>query len=262
LATSIGALVQTADLSGAAVLILVVAAFLTAVLSAIVGMAGGITLLAVMLLFLDPLVAIPLHGVVQLVANGSRSWIQRSHVRIDIAWRYALPLIPMGFAGLALAENLPPEVLRASIGIFVLAATWAPQLLLLGARPGESQSVNRFVGVGAVAGFLNMSIGATGPLIAPFYLNLGLTRFALIGTKAACQALGHIAKVLVFGAVGFAFGDYAALLAVLAAAVVSGTWAGSRILQSVNERAFVVLYKGILTIIALRLVLVELSRLI
>ena len=50
------------------------AAFATSILSAVVGMAGGITLLAVMLLFLEPLAAIPLHGVIQLVSNSSRAW--------------------------------------------------------------------------------------------------------------------------------------------------------------------------------------------
>ena len=48
------------------------AALATSILSAVVGMAGGITLLSVMLLFLDPLVAIPLHGAVQLVSNARK----------------------------------------------------------------------------------------------------------------------------------------------------------------------------------------------
>ena len=56
--------------------ILCLAALATSMLSAVVGMAGGITLLSVMLLFMEPLVAIPLHGVVQLVSNGSRTVIQ------------------------------------------------------------------------------------------------------------------------------------------------------------------------------------------
>ena len=238
--------------------ILAVSAFATAVLSAIVGMAGGITLLAVMLLFFEPLVAVPLHGVVQLVSNGSRTWIQRAHVRSDIAWRYALLLVPAGFAGLGFARALPPEALRAAIGAFVLVATWRPTLLLLGAHPEETNPRLRFFLLGGVVGFVNVTIGATGPLIAPFFLNLGLTRFALIGTKAACQMLGHIAKVIVFGVTGFAFGASAGLLALLCAMVVAGTWTGSQLLHRVNERAFTVLYKTVLTLIALRLVGAEL----
>ena len=42
-------------------------------------MAGGITLLSVMLLFMEPLIAIPIHGAVQLVSNSSRAVIQREH---------------------------------------------------------------------------------------------------------------------------------------------------------------------------------------
>lgn len=246
-------------LGSEAAIVLAVAAFATAGLSAIVGMAGGITLLAVMLLYAEPLLVIPLHGVIQLISNGSRSWIQRRSVRRDIVWRYALLLLPAGFAGIGLAQRLPPDGLRAVIGAFVLLATWAPGALLLGTHPENTNAHRRFVVLGGAVGFLNVSIGATGPLIAPFFLNLGLDRFALIGTKAACQTLGHLAKLVVFGAVGFAFGEHALLLALLAAMVVAGTWTGSRLLEFVNERAFTLLYKGVLSLIALRLITSALS---
>jgi uncharacterized membrane protein YfcA len=237
--------------------VLAFAALLTSILSAIVGMAGGITLLAVMLLFLDPLVAIPLHGVIQLVSNGSRTWIQRRHVERGIVWRYALPLLPMGFIGLALAETLPPPLTRALIGVFVLVATWLPGLLLLGTHPERAEPSRRFLLLGCVVGVLNMTVGATGPLIAPFFLNLGLTRQALVGTKAACQTLGHLAKVAVFGLAGFAFLPHLTLLALLSLLVVAGTWIGSRLLDRVSETTFVNLYRAVLTLIAARLVLWE-----
>ena len=220
-------------------------------------MAGGIVLLSVMLLFLDPLEAIPLHGAVQLVSNGSRTWIQREHVRWGILWRYAAPLIPMGVIGLAIAQSLPPSLTRVLIGVFVLAATWAPGLLLLGTHPERAEPDRRFVLLGAVVGVINMTVGATGPLIAPFFLNLGLTRQALVGTKAACQAAGHVVKIALFGAAGFAFGTWLAPLALLSAMVVLGTWLGSQLLERVSERHFVLLYRVVLTAIALRLVLVE-----
>ena len=235
--------------------ILAAVAFATAVLSAIVGMAGGITLLAVMLLFLEPLVVIPLHGVVQLVSNSSRTFIQRAHLRWDIIARYGVLLLPMGFVGLWLARGLTPDALKTLIGVFVLAATWAPGLLLLGAHPEEANPQRRFFLLGGVVGVLNIAIGATGPLIAPFFLNLGLTRFGLIGTKAACQMLGHLAKLVVFGIAGFAFQEWLPLLAVLCVCVIVGTWAGSRLLTHVSEVWFVRTYKTVLTLIALRLVI-------
>ncbi len=244
-------------MSAESTLVLFGAAFATSILSAIVGMAGGITLLAVMLLFFEPLVAIPLHGVIQLASNGSRTVIQRSHVRWDILLRFGALLLPMGWIGLQIAQELPPSALRAAIGAFVLLATWAPGLLLLGTHPERTSPTRRFVGLGAVSGALNVTLGATGPLIAPFFLNLGLSRQALVGTKAACQAVGHLAKIALFGFAGFVFGPYGLLLLGAIACVVVGTWIGSRILDQVSERAFVWLYKAVLTLIALRLIAVE-----
>lgn len=69
-------------------------------------MAGGMTLLAVMLIFLPPLQAIPLHGAIQLASNFSRTVIQREHARYDLLWRYGLPLLPMGALGLLVASRL------------------------------------------------------------------------------------------------------------------------------------------------------------
>src|SRR5512139_100346 len=96
--------------------------FVTAVLSGVLGMAGGIALLAVLLVYLPPLAAIPLHGVIQLVSNGSRVVVQRQHARFDwIAW-YALPLIPAGLIGLRVAQALPEVLVNAAIGAVVLLA--------------------------------------------------------------------------------------------------------------------------------------------
>jgi uncharacterized membrane protein YfcA len=237
--------------------VLGVVAFATSILSAIVGMAGGIVLLGVMLLFYDPLLAIPLHGVVQLVSNGSRTWIQRRHVDWTIVGRYSVLLLPMGFVGLAVLRSLAPDVARALIGVFVLVATWAPAWLLIGTHPERLAQDRRFVLLGGVVGVLNTTIGATGPLIAPFFLNLGLDRHELVGTKAACQSLGHLAKLLIFGAAGFAFAEWSAPLALLCVAVVAGTWVGSRVLGRVSETTFVRLYKVVLTAVALRLVLLD-----
>ena len=233
--------------------ILVVAALLTSILSAVVGMAGGIVLLAVMLLFLPPLVVIPLHGAVQLVSNSSRTFIQRKHLRWDIIWRYAILLLPMGFVGLQIAQRLSADAATAMIGVFVLVATWAPGALMLGAHPEETNPHRRFFVLGGVAGILNVTLGAVGPLIAPFYLNLGLTRFQLIGTKAASQMLGHVAKLIVYGVAGFAYAEWLGVLAILATCVVGGTWLGSQLLERVNEQWFVRIYKTVLTLIAIRL---------
>ena len=61
----------------------VLAAFVTATVSGVLGMAGGLLLLGALLLVLPVAVAVVVHGLLQLVSNGWRVFLQRAH----IAWR-------------------------------------------------------------------------------------------------------------------------------------------------------------------------------
>ncbi len=235
-------------------LILCGAALLTASISAVLGMAGGIMLLAVMLLFLEPAVAIPIHALVQLTSNSSRSVIHARAVRRDLLLPFAALVLPAGFISLPLAQHAPAEGLRLAIGLFVLVAVWRSRWLLLGLDPESIGERPRFALLGAVTGALGPIIGATGPFIAPFFLGIGLNRFELIGTKAACQATGHLAKMILFGIAGFAFLEYAGLMIGMATCVVLGTWLGTRLLHRLDDERFTLLYKLTLTAVALRLV--------
>ena len=84
-------------------------AFATAVLSAMVGLAGGTVLLAVMLLFFEPSAAVPLHGVIQLVSNGARTVVQGRHVAWRVVGWYSLLLLPLALAGARVALAIPPS---------------------------------------------------------------------------------------------------------------------------------------------------------
>ena len=235
--------------------VLAFVALATSALTAVVGLGGGIILLSVMLLFYEPLVAIPLHGAVQLVSNASRTAVQRKHVQWSLLRPYALPLIPAGALGIWVAQSLPASLLRGAIGVFVLLAVWAPRALLLGLHPERVPPARRFLGLGVVIGFLNTTVGATGPLQGLFYTDLGLSRHQIIGTFAAAQALGHAIKIALFAAAGFAFAEHAVGFALLAACVLVGTLLGSRLLDRVSELRFRALYRGVLTLVALRLVI-------
>lgn len=230
------------------------AALGTSALTAVAGLGGGVILLSIMLAWFPPLVAIPLHGAVQLVSNGSRTLIQRRHVRWGILARMAPGLLPAGALGLVVAQSLPEAGLRAAIGAFVLVSLWAPGVLFLGLRPEQAHPTRRFLWLGAAIGFLNTTIGATGPMQGPFFRGIGLSRHGIVGTFAATQSLGHAVKLALFGAAGFALAEHALPLAVLAGGVIVGTWAGSRLLDRVDERGFERIYRVVLTALALQLV--------
>ncbi|MBY0401368.1 sulfite exporter TauE/SafE family protein [Myxococcota bacterium] len=221
---------------------------LTAAVSAVLGLAGGIMLLAVMLLFLEPAV----HAVAQLASNASRSLFHWRTVRRELFLPYLVLLVPASMLSVPLTQRANPDWLRLAIGLFVIVATWRREWLLFGLDPGRIPTGPR----GPV-------VGATGPFIAPFFLGLGLTRFELIGTTAACQAAGHLVKLALFGSGGFDFAAHAVLYGGMIAAVVLGTSLGTQLLQRIPEKHFPMIYKTALTLVAARLVsagLVALAR--
>ena len=75
--------------------IMSVAAFVTATISGFLGMAGGLTLIAVMTTILPAAWVVPLHGVIQLCSNSSRTLVFLKHVRWRIVAAYA-PLLGVG----------------------------------------------------------------------------------------------------------------------------------------------------------------------
>ena len=62
-------------------IILVVSAFITSSISAVIGMGGGIILLGIMAIIIpEGYMVIALHGMIQLFSNSTRSFVFRNHI--------------------------------------------------------------------------------------------------------------------------------------------------------------------------------------
>ena len=227
---------------------LVAVSFAASMLTAALGIGGGLLMLAVMAGALPPLVLIPVHGVVQLGSNLGRAGLFRHHVRRAILGWFALGAVVGVTVGASVAVNLPKPVLLGLIGLFILVSTWAPKL---GSRPVPARG---FTLVGAATAFITMFVGATGPFLAPFLSaeRLG-DRHATIGTFAACMSLKHALKVAAFAVAGFAFGPWLPLIAAMIASGFAGTLVGKTIVARLPERLFRIGFRVTLTALALRI---------
>jgi uncharacterized protein len=234
-------------------------AVLTSVVSGVMGMAGGMLLLAVMLLKLEPAVAIPVHGIVQLASNGSRAYFLRKQVRWPAVWRFVWPLLPGGALGIGLLAYVPPSGSRLAIGAFVLASTWLKSFFSI----GRGASAERALPVGgALVGFFSTIVGATGPLLGPFILALDLSAQSTIATLAACQIFQHASKVLLFGLRGFDLTGYLLPCGLLALCAIAGSAIGTRLLDHIPEKSFKLIVRIALTALALHQIWQGLSALL
>ena len=247
--------------------ILITAAFITSSISAVLGMGGGIILLGIMAILIpEGYVVVALHGIIQLVSNVTRSYIFRKHINGSIIMQY----FPGAIVGLCLstfiimiliqgfnvqsAKDIKIDFLKPLIGLFIL---W----FLYGQRPKIKNKQVHFFSVGILSGLTSIFIGATGPLIAPFFLKGQLTKENIIANKAACQAISHIGKIPLF----IIFFEYnylseLGILIPLTAAVFVGTNIGKQVLQFIPEHIFRLLFKGALTLIAIKLIVDEIIR--
>jgi uncharacterized membrane protein YfcA len=232
---------------------------LTSIVSGIMGMAGGMLLLAVMLLRLEPALAIPLHGIVQLVSNGSRALFLRRHVRWPAVWRFAWPLLPGGALGMWLLGYVPPSGSRIAIGAFVLASTWLKSFFMIGRDDRATRALP--IG-GALVGFFSTLVGATGPLLGPFVLALELGSQGTIATLAACQIFQHASKVALFGLRGFNITRYLPPSALLCVCSILGSAIGTRLLDQMPQKHFKLSIKLVLTALALQQLYVGITSLV
>lgn len=232
---------------------LVALSLFTSALSAGAGIGGGLVLLSAMASFLPPAVLIPTHGVVQLGSNAGRAALMRHHINRRILVPFVLGSVLGIVLGAKLFVALPAPVLKAVLGLFILAVVWLPKLK-------ASHIPNRaFTLVGVVGSFCTMFVGATGPFVASFISPNRLDRHGVVATHAACMMVQHTLKVVAFGFLGFAFLPWLPLLAAMIGAGFLGTLLGRRLLDRLPHHIFAVAFKVILTVLALRLLYVAAS---
>ncbi|MEP3045655.1 MAG: sulfite exporter TauE/SafE family protein [Roseibium sp.] len=236
-------------ISSGASLLLITVSFFTSAITAAVGLGGGIALIAIMAVIMPPTALVPVHGVIQLGSNAGRALVQLKHVDWMIALWFAVGAVLGASLGGAIAIQLPSEILRAGIGLFVLWVVWGKRPRLGKAR----------IPVMAVAGFastfLSMFFGAAGPIGGAVLSTLNLTRHKFVANQAITAMIMHVFKIIAFGALGFAFAPWAGLIILMIASGFLGTLAGSRLLGKMNEATFKAGFKWVMTLLAINLLL-------
>ena len=176
--------------------VLAASTLITAFISGILGMAGGMILMGVLLAFLPLPAAMMLHGISQLASNGGRAFMLRN----EVDWRVFRGYVVGAALALGLFAATSIVVGKAAaliaMGLTPFAALLLPEKLHLNVeRRGHS----------ALCGFvclaLNLVAGIAGPILDAFFVRSKMSRHAVVATKALTQTLSHLVKIAYFGGV-------------------------------------------------------------
>jgi uncharacterized membrane protein YfcA len=166
----------------------------TSFVSGLFGMAGGMMLLGVLLVFMDVAPAMVLFGVTQTASNGWRATLWWRHVQWSIVWRFLVGSTTVFLLMRSIAILPNKATLYLALGLLPFASDLLPKRWSLDiTRPGVPYVA------GAIIIVLQLLAGAAGHILDVFFQRSNLDRKTIVGTKAVTQVSGHIYRIAYFG---------------------------------------------------------------
>ena len=178
----------------------------------------------------------PVTTIVELTAGAGRGVVFRKGIEWSIV-RWALPGALLGAgAGAALFSTAPAEWLQILVGLFLIST-------ILQYRFGKRErtfKVRRwwFLPAEGLVGFLSGLIGATGPPMNSFYLNAGITKERLVGTKTAVSLPTHLVKLGTYMTLGALTGQLALFGLAAGAGALASNLVAKRLIDRMPEKRF------------------------
>lgn len=238
-------------MSALTTVVLLAVVLITATISGVFGMAGGLMLMGALTLAMPVAAAMVTHGAVQFVSNSWRAVLQRRH----IAW----PIILFYGLGSTIAAGL--------LALVTYEPTKAWVYLLLGLVPGlawlpkgrfnlDAAKPSHAIACGLSVTGLNVLAGVSGPLLDVFFVRTALTRHAIVATKAATQAFSHTVKMIFYGAPMLGALQTSGLPAwhffvIAAPLAMLGAYLGGKVLDRLSDVNFLKYTRWIVTILGL-----------
>jgi uncharacterized membrane protein YfcA len=209
--------------------------FVASVLSGVFGMAGGMILLGVILVYLDVVTGMILFGLIQTTAGGWRAAIWWRYVKWSVVWRYLVgaTVTFILFRWIALVPD--KAVVYIGLGLMPILADRLPDRFALDiTRPGVPYVA------GLVLQAIQLMAGATGVLLDTFFQRTGLDRKTIIASKAITQVASHIYRVAYFASIGSLAGAALPWWAYLGAVclAIAGTSIAGVILHHMTDDGF------------------------
>ena len=215
--------------------VLAASAAVTSFISGILGMAGGLILMGILLALLSVPAAMMLHGITQLASNGWRAFLWRQHIDWRVFRGYLWGSLAMLALFAAFQFVVSKPVALITMGLTPFLALLLPESLHLNVeRRGHASAC------GAVCSILSLTAGVSGPILDVFFVRSRMTRHAVVATKAATQSLSHILKIVYFGGIlTIGRGVVEPWLGVMMVAFsVLGTTLSARVLERMSDAAF------------------------
>ena len=226
---------------------LTLAATLTSLMTALLGLGGGVVLMLVMPGLMPLAAIIPVHAVVQFVSNAARVGFTYR----EIEWPMVLPIVAGSVVGALIGSQTVGLVslawLPAVAGVIILVVTWLPVGKLL---PTGQWAL---FWLGFYQTGLGMLAGATGPLGAAVLARYKADREWLVVNTGIYMMINHGIRAIAFTLLGFSLAAWWEVILSMSVGMIVGAWLGTRLRQFLPQRNFMLMFKWLITVLAVRM---------
>lgn len=205
-------------------------------LSSLAGGGSPLILIPIMSLFLEAAVIPPIITIGMLFGNGQRVALYWQEIDLELTHWYLPGAIVGAIAGVFLFTKLQLEWLTLLLGILLITSIFsyrlAEQLPLFKVKPWY------FLPAGFIYAFLSGLMGSTGPLLNPLYLNYGLEKEKMIGTKSTHVLVVHLVKMITYISFGVLSSSIIGYGLIIGIGAFPGNWLGQKVLGRMEASQF------------------------
>jgi uncharacterized membrane protein YfcA len=177
-------------------LLVVLAAFGTALFHAVSGFAGGLILSVCLAPILGVKAVIPVVSVAMVISNTNRLWLFREAVDWRIYRAVMITALPGIIIGALIYVYLPVEIIAVMLGVFLIISIPLRRYLK---KHDFKVSLNGLTVVGGFFGLMAGTVIGAGLLLGPFLLGAGVIGEGLVGMVAAIGLTLNAIKIVIFG---------------------------------------------------------------
>lgn len=215
-------------------IVFLIIAFVSEIIGTIAGFGSSTIALPISLLFLDFKTAIVLVAFLHIFGNMGRISLFRFGVDKNILLKFGIVSVFFTLAGALLVNYTPQEVLKGSLGIFLIiysVISWSGTFRL------KASNATAVIG-GILSGFLAGLIGTGGALRAVFLSAFQLPKEKYVATAAAIALAVDATRIPVYIKDGYLNNNLYWLIPFIFIVAIAGSFVGKKIVDRIPQNFF------------------------
>lgn len=221
----------------------------TSFVAGIVGVGGGLMLIAILPSFLPLQALIPIHGFTQMFSNISRAYFGYKDIQFKVVPKFLIgSILGVSFITLIL-DFISLEYIPLCIGMYILLSLWSKKF------NDKIKKYENYYLIGFLQSGLSVVVGATGPLTMTLLLKEYDDKNKVVATAALLMSITHCMKVFVFVYFGFMFFEYIDVISVMVIGVIVGSYISTKLRDKIDGKKLLFIIKILLSFLSLKLII-------